>query len=560
MAVGGSGKTYSKDASGSITVTRPDGSKSTVSPGSSNYNSTVNAMHSDGVKNIGVSSGSSSTPSYTSPGTSNNSPNYSSGGGNYIVPVNPNLTPGSGASSSGSYSPIGVGGGSGKYYTKTQDGTITVRYPDGSSKTVSPGTPGYAATNTAMQQDAGSNSPTYSQIQQSPTPAPVNPYQALIDEYNAKNLALSQQQMDFDAMLQQMLQGGGAFGDQQAMIQQAQQQSAEAIRQQTEASIGSIEQGKDKITGSYEEAARQAYIQSQIGKNNMNETMANSGINGGATESAILGIENQYQQALSGIDKDKNDALNKIQSDIAMVRASGNAQLAQTMSDYYMKLADAAINADNEHYNRLMQALNLQMQQAQITGSYRGTPTLQAQQMAYEQAMGQQSYNDDRANTEYQKQQQAYQNAINEIQTFGKIISPSLISALGGQTIANQMAQQYQIQNAPQAKVASSSSRARSSSGSSRGSSSAGTFSGSGAGTFSTASTPTPQQTLSAVSGLKSTQNDMNFMQQNGAFNNMTPTKLIEDYKAGKYTYEQVKTILSSYGWTPEQFGITKGR
>ena len=65
MAVGGSGKTYSKNASGSITVTRPDGSKSTVSPGSSNYNSTVNAMHSDGVKNIGVSSGSSSTPSYT---------------------------------------------------------------------------------------------------------------------------------------------------------------------------------------------------------------------------------------------------------------------------------------------------------------------------------------------------------------------------------------------------------------------------------------------------------------------------------------------------------------
>ena len=49
-------------------------------------------------------------------------------------------------------------------------------------------------------------------------------------------------------------------------------------------------------------------------------------------------------------------------------------------------------------------------------------------------------YNDDKANAEYDKQQRAYLNAVNEIQSFGKVISPSLIQALGGQSIADQMA------------------------------------------------------------------------------------------------------------------------
>ena len=155
--------------------------------------------------------------------------------------------------------------------------------------------------------------------------------------------------------------------------------------------------------------------------------LAINGINGGATESAVLGIENQYQQSLAGIGQDKQNALNQLQTDIAQVKASGNAQLAQTMSDYYMKLADASIAADNENYNRLMNSLNMAMQQAQLTGQFNGSPTMQAQQLAYDQAMKQDMYNDDKANAEYDKQQRAYLNAVNEIQSFGKVISPSLM-------------------------------------------------------------------------------------------------------------------------------------
>ena len=42
------------------------------------------------------------------------------------------------------------------------------------------------------------------------------------------------------------------------------------------------------------------------------------------------------------------------------------------MSDYYMKLADASIAADNENYNRLMNSLNMAMQQS-LTGQFNGT-------------------------------------------------------------------------------------------------------------------------------------------------------------------------------------------
>ena len=54
MAIGKTGKEYTKDAAGTLTIKRPDGSTGVVKVTDSNYANTVKAMHMDGAKDIGV--------------------------------------------------------------------------------------------------------------------------------------------------------------------------------------------------------------------------------------------------------------------------------------------------------------------------------------------------------------------------------------------------------------------------------------------------------------------------------------------------------------------------
>ena len=484
MATGASGKTYSKDKYGNITVKRSDGSTSTVKATDSAYKSTVNAMHSDGVKNIGVSSGSSSTPAKkpAAPATPTVDKQAAQSGMNNAFAgldkfVNAGSNMGAGLVDPSTGSNLGFNGG----YQYVADGGYDKLYND------------------LVSGNVMSN-----------------------DQYAGQQAAAAQQ----------------------AAILEAQRKAEEALKAQINSSVAGMQANEGKINQGYEDLARQAFVQAKVGQNSLTENLAINGINGGATESAVLGIENQYQQSLAGIGQDKQNALNQLQTDIAQVKASGNAQLAQTMSDYYMKLADASIAADNENYNRLMNSLNMAMQQSQITGVFNGNPTMQAQQMAYEQAMKQDMYNDDKANAEYDKQQRAYINAVNEIQSFGKVISPSLIQALGGQSIADQMAKSYlQQQMGPMT------------TGSSGGSTQKKSSSGSGGAALKAKESPKQADPVSPpVTGPKPTDK----VGLTGKFSapvdwNLNIKAAIEQYNSGKITYGDLQKKLQAYGYSSAQ-------
>ena len=488
MATGASGKTYSKDKYGNITVKRPDGSASTVKATDSAYKSTVNAMHSDGVKNIGVTSGSSSTPAKKP-----------------AAPAAPTVD--KQAAQSGLNNAFA---GMDKWFDAGgKIGNGLVDPSTGSNLGIGGGLQ-YAA-------DGG--------------------YDKLYNDLVSGNVMSNEQYAGQQAALAQ----------QEALLA-AQAQAEAALKAQINSSVAGMQANEGKINQGYEDLARQAFVQAKVGQNSLTENLAINGINGGATESAVLGIENQYQQSLAGIGQDKQNALNQLQTDIAQVKASGNAQLAQTMSDYYMKLADASIAADNENYNRLMNSLNMAMQQAQLTGQFNGNPTMQAQQLAYEQAMQQNMYNDDKANAEYEKQQRAYLNAINEIQSFGRVISPSLIQALGGQSVADQMAKSYlQQQMGPMTTGSSGGSTRRSSSG------------GSTSSAYSAAAMATPSPKQAPVSpqqtgGYKPTDK----VGLTGKFSapvdwNLNIKAAIEQYNSGKITYGDLQKKLQAYGYSSAQ-------
>lgn len=499
---------------------------------------------------------------------------------------------------------MAVIGGSGKSYSKSSNGTIKVSYKDGSSKTISPGQKGYANTNTAMKNDTGSNKPTSSGSRNSSSSSSIskptnsssgssssgssynksqsqsslnnkfagmdsfinagtNAGNGLVNPSSGESLGFSggykyaadggyeklyNDLVNGNVMTNDQYAGQQAAYEQQQAILRAQEESRKAIEAQINSSVAGMQANEGKINQGYEDLARQAFVQAKVGQNNLTENLALNGINGGATESAVLGIENQYQQSLAGIGQDKQNALNQLQSDIAKVKSSGNAQLAQTMSDYYMKLADASIAADNENYNRLMNGLNMAMQQSQITGQFNGKPTLQAQQLAYEQAMKQNLYDTDKSNIEYEKQQKAYLNAINEIQAFGRVISPSLIQALGGQSIADQMAKGYANQQIGTQAVSSSKKKVANSS--------ANNYNSSHSSSIETYSKPMNSSNVNKNNKISSTPKAHGdyYAMASGKY----PSHIINQYKTGAISYIQLENTLGLMGMTPKQFGIVK--
>lgn len=511
---------------------------------------------------------------------------------------------------------MAVIGRTGKSYSKSSNGTIKVTYKDGSSRTISPGQKGYASTNLTMRSDTGSNKPTSSSGGNSsgsssiskPTNssngssssgssynksqsqsslnnkfsgldnfinAGTNAGNGLVNPSSGENLGFSggykyaadggyeklyNDLVNGNVMTNDQYAGQQAAYEQQQAILRAQEESRKAIEAQINSSVAGIQANEGKINQGYEYLARQAFVQAKVGQNNLTENLALNGINGGATESAVLGIENQYQQSLAGIGQDKQNALNQLNADIAKVKSSGNAQLAQTMSDYYMKLAEASITADNENYNRLMNGLNMAMQQAQITGQFNGKPTLQAQQLAYDQAMRNKMFESDneyrnsalelnKIDSKFNRQQEIRANALNEIEMFGKVVSNSLIQALGGQGVADQMAGAYKNQISY---MNSFKKKSRSSGGSSYDYGSIPQSSD----IYGEKEEGKSSKTLEGGTSSNAFQSAIN---KNTGINKNTPARIINDYYDGKISYEQLSKMLAIAGMNPQQFGVKKG-
>lgn len=182
---GNTGKTYTTNADGSLTVNRPDGTSSTVRQGDANYNATMSAMNADvpkGTSTSGTSYGSSTKTSTTpyqsttgsyAPGywdeKNNTQYYYGDTSGAYGTPnkitgatnaagKSFDLNIGSG---SNDWSTAGVGSTGKSYSTSNSNNSIAVTYKDGTTRLVNPGDADYNTTWNAMQTDLKSNGINY---------------------------------------------------------------------------------------------------------------------------------------------------------------------------------------------------------------------------------------------------------------------------------------------------------------------------------------------------------------------------------------------------------------
>lgn len=146
-------------------------------------------------------------------------------------------------------------------------------------------------------------------------------------------------------------------------LREAMEQSKRANQAAVDLALSELEKTRNPIKQRFDNSAREGYIASMLAKRGLEEQMNAQGLGGGLSESAMMGIENAYQNAIADSNRQKDMALAELDSSIAEARAKGDLQLANTLSSYYEKMANSAVEQDNERYRRYVQALELANQQ-----------------------------------------------------------------------------------------------------------------------------------------------------------------------------------------------------
>lgn len=229
-----------------------------------------------------------------------------------------------------------------------------------------------------------------------------------------KGMAMTKKDMDTASYFAGLYDQAQAKAQQEAQMQQIQQMYAnmyeaqqsqyaaqqEAIRQNTQATIDSINSNKQGINDEYEKAARENYINSVLQKNQNNDYMQAMGYNGGMTETNLAAINSNYENNRANAISERDSALREIERLVAEAQASGNSDLANAANNYYNNYISALQNQAQMNY----QISQDQQAQANADRDYQ----LQLEQLAWNK----QQYNDEREDSANQ------QVAANDFDTF----------------------------------------------------------------------------------------------------------------------------------------------
>ena len=161
--------------------------------------------------------------------------------------------------------------------------------------------------------------------------------------------------------------GGGIdyLSQQQAALQDAGAQAEAALRSRVDAAIGDINAQQAEINRTADQSATQAYIARMKAERGMPQQQAALGLSGGASESAMLGLNTGYENSRNAIMRDR-DA--QIQANIDLqnkVRLEGDAALSDIQNAYAMKELDLLQDYANRQaqYEQMVYQAKLAQQQ-----------------------------------------------------------------------------------------------------------------------------------------------------------------------------------------------------
>ena len=124
--------------------------------------------------------------------------------------------------------------------------------------------------------------------------------------------------------------------------------ASSSLKSNYDSTVGRLNAARDKslgdVRGDAEDSLRQAYINNMMTRKNLNQRLSAMGMNGGATETTMSSLENQYGKSRAGI----NETLNK--------------NIANLDSTYGDNLAAALQSFNSAKANLDLQRMQLEMQ------------------------------------------------------------------------------------------------------------------------------------------------------------------------------------------------------
>ena len=123
------------------------------------------------------------------------------------------------------------------------------------------------------------------------------------------------------------------YAEQQAKLEEAYRKQEEMLREQNrlavQQGVNRLNTQKTNINQNADENARQAYIQYMQSKKALPQQLASQGINGGATETANLGLASTYQNNLNDINKNRINQIQDIDNAIVDLQNTGDLTTVQ---------------------------------------------------------------------------------------------------------------------------------------------------------------------------------------------------------------------------------------
>lgn len=137
------------------------------------------------------------------------------------------------------------------------------------------------------------------------------------------------------------------------------------------------------VNQSYDESARQAYINARLAMRDLPEQLAAAGISGqGASESSMVQQNNAYNQAYNQNELARQQALANLENQAANAYNTTSNQGAQSVADILLQQANAQQNILAQQEQMRQNAIGNLYNYAGLTGGYTGNGTLAGQELA----------------------------------------------------------------------------------------------------------------------------------------------------------------------------------
>lgn len=139
-----------------------------------------------------------------------------------------------------------------------------------------------------------------------------------------------------------------------------------AIQSRVDAVINTLNSNREDYERQFDEIARQAYVSNRQAQFALPQQMASSGLTGGASETSMLKLAANYENAVNENETNRLYMNKDIDTQIVNAQLEADSDIASMQSEYYLSAMQAYENQINEQNSLYMDMLDYSLQKDKL--------------------------------------------------------------------------------------------------------------------------------------------------------------------------------------------------